>query len=94
MPKIIFQPHMITNPAGRLAGTFAFIACLRILRMPSLLAARPEKAKALKMRPFCNISVKVLDLHQEIGGFLNFSPKTFVCEHKSLYLCTGIKKEG
>ena len=48
---------------------FAFIACLRILRMPSLLAARPEKAKALKMRPFCNISVKVLDLHQEIGGF-------------------------
>ena len=42
---------------------------LRILRIPSLLAARPEKAKALKMRPFCNISVKVLDLHQEIGGF-------------------------
>ena len=30
---------------------------------------RPERAKALKIPPFCNISVKVLDLHQEIGGF-------------------------
>ena len=30
---------------------------------------RPERAKALKMPPFCNISVKVLDLHQEIGAF-------------------------
>ena len=30
---------------------------------------RPERAKALKIPPFCNISVKVLDLHQEIGDF-------------------------
>jgi len=30
---------------------------------------RPERAKALKIPPFCNISVKVLDLHQEIGAF-------------------------
>ena len=30
---------------------------------------RPERAKALKISPFCNISVKVLDLHQEIGAF-------------------------
>ena len=32
-------------------------------------ACRPERAKALKIPPFCNISVKVLDLHQEIGAF-------------------------
>ena len=55
---------------------------------------RPERAKALKIPPFCNISVKVLDLHQEIGAFCNFSPKKFVCEHRKLYLCIGIKKEG
>ena len=30
---------------------------------------RPERAKALKIPPFCNISVKVLDLYQEIGAF-------------------------
>ena len=30
---------------------------------------RPERAKALKIPPFCNISVKVLDLHQEIEAF-------------------------
>ena len=30
---------------------------------------RPERAKALKIPPFCNISVKVLDLHQEISAF-------------------------
>ena len=36
---------------------------------PRLHACRPERAKALKYRPFCNISVKVLDLHQEIGAF-------------------------
>ena len=30
---------------------------------------RPERAKALKIPPLCNISVKVLDLHQEIGAF-------------------------
>ena len=34
-----------------------------------LLSARPERAKALKIPSFCNISVKVLDLHQEIGAF-------------------------
>ena len=36
---------------------------------PRLHACRPERAKALKIPPFCNISVKVLDLHQEIGAF-------------------------
>lgn len=55
--------------------------CPYALKGPKLLAqgialgfrtntkCRPERAKALKMPPFCNISVKVLDLHQEIGAF-------------------------
>lgn len=36
---------------------------------PHVLAARPERAKALKIARFCNENVNVLDLNQEKRAF-------------------------